>query len=69
MWICLFAGISMKMSIKGGTQVWILKNCMNASTPLPFSKKTIVEVDGARCIDYRIKGHVDDFPEAQSNLQ
>ena len=45
MWICLFAGVSMKMLIKGGTQVWILKNCMNASTPLPFSKKTVVEVE------------------------
>jgi hypothetical protein len=34
----------MKMLIEGGTQA-ILKDCMNASTPLPFSKKTVVEVE------------------------
>ena len=70
MWICLFARVSMKMLIEGGTQA-ILKDCMNASTPLPFSKKTVVEVERSEGGNwYRIKGHVDDFPEsAQSNIQ
>ena len=68
MWICLFAGISMKILIEGGTQA-ILKDCMKASTPLPFSKKTVVEVERTEVYWYRIKGHVDDFPEsAQSNI-
>ena len=55
----------MKVLIKAGTRAWMIKEGVDAPTPVTFPKDTMGEVERGDRYWYTVKGDVADFPRTQ----